>query len=222
MKLIAPVREQLAQRVRCPRMVNREYEVPAAAQARSNRGAISARAARRYQRSSAGPRASPAGTSSASPRRTTRERPGESVSRASVRPRYGTVSPRAGQPQGLPAEAAAPGLRRQPDRELSPSVIPVDLVHPELPATGVGAWLEAAQRRAGARGARGRLALGLAAELSAAGRTVLAGEQVEPRVILIGDQDLWDVALEVVAQDDAAVGQGVGEMRERAHVGRSP
>src|SRR5262249_7909731 len=92
-----------------------------------------------------------------------------------------------------------------------------DAVDLDLPAAGVGARLEDGQRRAVADGARRDLALGPAAQLGAARRPILAGQRVQPGGILGGRQDLRDVALEVVAQDDVAVGQGVGEMREGAH-----
>ena len=50
-------------------------------------------------------------------------------------------------------------------------------------------------------------------------RSRLAERLVEAMIVLVGDQDLRDVALSVVAECDAHVDQRLGEAGEGAHVG---
>ena len=132
----------------------------------------------------------------------------------------GPEQPRAGEPERAAPQRRAPGPGAParsssprgdgPSRRSSTRIWPRHVSEP-------GSRIVSVARSPAARAAG--LALGAAAQLGATRRPVLAGQQVQPGVVLIGDQDLRDVALEVVAQHDGAVGQRVGEVRERAHVG---
>src|SRR5947209_20459124 len=63
----------------------------------------------------------------------------------------------------------------------------------------------------------GKLRLGPAPELGPARGTLLTEAEVQRRVVLIGDEDLGDVALGEVAQTDLAVDQRLGEGGKARH-----
>ena len=111
------------------------------------------------------------------------------------------------------------GLACRIAAELGASVVPVIAAHANLPPARVGARLDDAQGGLLAGGAGSRLVLGPGAQFGATGRAVLAGQHMQPGIVLVSDQDLRDVALHVVAQGDLSVGERFCELRKRAHVG---
>ena len=120
------------------------------------------------------------------------------------------------------ASAPSTDLRRQPHPELGAVMAPLHVGREDPTAADVGAGLEDRQREVDPGRALDRGALGVAAELGPARRPLEPQPLVQMPVVLVGDQDLGDVALGPEAQRDRAVADRLWQVRKGGHVRTGP
>jgi hypothetical protein len=122
--------------------------------------------------------------------------------------------PAAGQSQGLGGDPTAAMRRRRPDAQLGPGVVPLHVVDVDLPDALIGAGLHDRQPQRRPGGPVAGACLDPAAQLGAAGRTADAEPAMEVGVVLVGDEDLGDVALGHQPKRHGLAANGVAELGE--------
>src|SRR5436305_5877869 len=107
-------------------------------------------------------------------------------------------------------ETAASVLRSHPDVELGGSPLPVDVVDRDPTPARVGAALEDRQSDPPTPLALPIGPLGHPPKLGAARRPRLAESLAQVWIVLVGDQDLWDIALGCKTEPDGPVLERLG------------